>query len=197
METAAKRYSSHNPRDAGQVFPEFAPIHANPTRATGVVRSRRATDVPGPMYMCTCIYNRVHVYKRDMTQHTSDSCRRFVSNFNGDTAASQWPPEPTLRRRQSCEEARRRKKGRHSHKLGGLRRDGNHSGVEPLSPIWLMDRFMSPGIYTDLSAPARRARSFKASLNWRTRQRGHDVHAATDVSMQRANRGWNFPSPRF
>jgi hypothetical protein len=149
---------------------------------------------------CTRIYMyTVHVYKRDMTQHTSDSCRRFVSNFNGGTAASQWPPEPTLRWRQSCEEARRRKKGRHPSKPGGLRRDGNHSGVEPLSPIWLMDRFMSPGIYTDLSAPARRARSFKASLNWRTRQRGHDAHvyAATDVSMQRAHRGWNFPSSRF
>jgi len=159
------------------------------------------------MYLGPC--TRVHVYTivYMSTSGTWHSTHRILAEGSCRILMAVPPPPNDLRsqpcaeagppKRQSCEEARRRKKGRHPHKPGGLRRDGNHSGVEPLSPIWLMDRFMSPGIYTDLSAPARRARSFKASLNWRTRQRGHDVHAATDVSMQRANRGWNFPSPRF
>lgn len=60
--TVTKRYSSHNPRNAGQVLPDFAPIHMNPcTRATGG-RTFPTRLVPNRVYIYTYIRTNVYMY---------------------------------------------------------------------------------------------------------------------------------------
>lgn len=64
-DVAAKRYFSHNPRNSGQVLPDFAPIHVNAAlaRATRIVRLQPPTTaiyLDASIY--TCMYNDTYIY---------------------------------------------------------------------------------------------------------------------------------------